>query len=112
MMVSMPKVSDLFTLKYGHSLELNRLARSDAPDAINFVSRTIQNNGVGARVAPIADLDPTEPGTITVALNGQGGAGAAFLQPFPYYCGYHVMVLTPKSPMSDQEKLWWVSCIT
>ncbi len=94
------------------SLELNRLTLSDAPDAVNFVSRTIQNNGVSARVAKIPDLEPAEPGTITVALNGQGGAGAAFLQPFPFYSGYHVMVLTPKIPMTDQEKLWWVSCIT
>jgi hypothetical protein len=61
---------------------------------------------------PIAGLEPAQPGTITVALNGQGGAGEAFLQPFPYYCGFHVMILTPKTEMSDREKLWWVSCIT
>lgn len=108
----MPTVSDLFVLEYGHSLELNRLELSGKPDAINFVARTIRNNGVSARVAPIADLEPAKAGTITVALNGQGGAGAAFLQPFPYYSGYHVMVLTPKVPMTVQERLWWVSCIT
>ncbi|MGA7325309.1 MAG: N-6 DNA methylase [Rhodomicrobium sp.] len=39
-------------------------------------------------------------------------AGEAFLQPFPYYCGFHVMVLTPKITMTEQEKLWWVTCIT
>jgi len=108
----MTTVSDLFHLEYGHSLELNGLTLSDDEDAINFVSRTIRNNGVSARVAKIPDLEPSPPGTITVALNGQGGAGAAFLQPFPHYSGYHIMVLTAKSTMTDQEKLWWAQCIT
>lgn len=108
----MPTISDLFTLEYGHSLELNRLEISTAPDAVNFVSRAARNNGVTARVRPIAGISPAPAGTITVALNGQGGAGVAFLQPFPYYCGFHVMVLRPKRRMTEQEKLWWVMCIT
>ncbi len=108
----MTTVSDLFDLTYGHSLELNRLPASDAADAVNFVSRTARHNGVSARVAPIAEVQPSPAGTITVALNGQGGAGTAFLQPAPYYSGFHVMVLTPKVAMSELEKLWWVSCIT
>lgn len=106
------KVSDFFNLKYGHSLALNSLTHSNAPDAINFVSRSARNNGVTARVNQVPGLLPAEAGTITVALNGQGGAGVAFLQPFPYYCGFHVMVLTPKSEMTEQEKLWWAMCIT
>ncbi|ROH93817.1 S-CspCI protein [Stagnimonas aquatica] len=108
----MTTVSDLFFLQYGHSLEFNRLTVSDAPDAVNFVSRTIRNNGVSGRVERLPDVEPAAAGTVTVALNGQGGAGAAFLQPFPFYSGYHVMVLTAKTPMTDQEKLWWVRCIT
>lgn len=108
----MPKISDIFNLDYGHSLELNRLEQSTAFDSVNFVGRAARNNGVTARVRPIPNLTPCPAGTITVALNGQGGAGVAFLQPFPFYCGFHVMVLTPKVPMTDQEKLWWVFCIT
>ena len=108
----MPIVSDLFSLDYVHSLELNRLDRSDDPDAVNFVGRAARNNGVTARVAPIPGLDPSPAGTLTVALNGQGGAGVAFLQPLSFYSGFHIMVLTPKSPMSEQEKLWWAMCIT
>lgn len=108
----MPKVSDLFELEYGHSLELNRLTQSSASDAVNFVGRAARNNGVTARVAPIANLAPAAAGTISVALGGQGGAGVAFLQPLPYYCGRDVMILTPKASMSDREKLWWVSCIS
>lgn len=108
----MPKINDLFNLDYGHSLELNRLEQSNAADAVNFVGRAARNNGVTARVAPIPSIPPAPAGTITVALNGQGGAGVAFLQPFPFYSGFHVMVLTPKNTMTDQEKLWWVMCIT
>lgn len=108
----MPTIDELFTLKYGHSLELNRLEQSNDKDAINFVGRAARNNGVTARVSPIKSLFPAAAGTISVALGGQGGAGVAFLQPSPYYCGRDVMVLTPKNYMTDQEKLWWVMCIT
>lgn len=107
----MPTLSELFTLEYGHSLELNRLEQSSSPDAINFVGRAARNNGVTARVVPIA-IDPAPSGTITVALSGQGGAGVAFLQPAPYYSGFHVMILTPKTDMTEKELLWWVMCIT
>jgi hypothetical protein len=110
--MKVPKIEELFTLEYGHSLELNRLEQSPASDAVNFVGRAARNNGVTAKVRPIPSLDPAPAGTITVALNGQGGAGVAFLQPFPYYSGFHVMILKAKSAMTDAEKLWWVMCIT
>jgi hypothetical protein len=108
----MPKISDLFTLQYGHSLELNRLEQSTAPDAVNFVGRAARNNGVTAKVTRISSEKPAPAGTISVALGGQGGAGVAFLQPFPYYCGRDVMILKARKPMTDQEKLWWATCIT
>jgi len=108
----MPKISDIFTLQYGHSLELNRLEQSTEPDAVNFVGRAARNNGVTARVTPIPSEKPAPAGTISVALGGQGGAGVAFLQPFPYYCGRDVMILKARKPMTDQEKLWWAMCIT
>jgi hypothetical protein len=107
-----PKISELFDLQYGHSLELNRLLQSLGPNSVNFVGRAARNNGVTAKVAPIAGLAPAASSTISVALGGQGGAGVAFLQPFPYYCGRDVMVLTAKLPMTDTEKLWWALCIT
>lgn len=108
----MPTVSDLFDLRYGHSLELNRLEVSDARDAVNFVSRTTRNNGVSARVRRTVGLEPAKAGTLSVALGGQGGAGQTFVQPRPYYCGRDVMILTPKTEMSESEKLWWAACIS
>jgi hypothetical protein len=108
----MPTVSDLFALKYGHSLELNRLELSSDSQAVNFVGRAARNNGVTAKVKRIHGLNPAKAGTISVALGGQGGAGVAFLQPSEYYCGRDVMVMTPKQKMSEQETLWWATCIT
>jgi hypothetical protein len=108
----MTKIKDLFNLDYGHSLELNRLEQVTSGEGVNFVGRAARNNGVTARVKVIPGLSPSPAGVITVALNGQGGAGVAFLQPFPFYSGFHVMVLTPKKSMTEQEKLWWVMCIT
>jgi len=95
----MPTINELFAIDYGHSLELNRLEQSTATNAINFVGRAARNNGVTARVKLIPGLAPSPAGTITVALNGQGGAGVAFLQPYPFYSGFHLMVLTPRKPM-------------
>lgn len=107
----MARVRDLFEVSYGHSLELNRLARSSAADAMNFVSRTTRNNGVSARVPAIEGLTAAAADTISVALSGNGVL-AAFVQPSPYYTGYHVAILTPRRPMGDIEKLWWSRCIT
>ena len=108
----MPTISDLFHMQYGHSLELNRLEQSNGNGSINFVGRAARNNGVTARVTGISGLTPAAGGTISVALGGQGGAGVAFLQPRPYYCGRDVMILTAKKSMTENEKLWWVLCIT
>lgn len=108
----MPKVSELFDLQYGHSLELNALEKSSDVASVNFVGRAARNNGVTARVALIPNVVPAAAGTLTVALGGQGGAGVAFLQPNPYYCGRDVMILTARKPMTEMQKLWWATCIS
>jgi hypothetical protein len=46
-----------------------------------------------------------------VCLRSRNHALAAFIQPRPFYTTYHVAILTPKTPMSLQEKLWWCLCI-
>jgi hypothetical protein len=103
------RVDAIFTVSYGHSLELNRLTQSKEAVAINFVSRTSKNNGVSARVRPVEGQTPSPAGTLSVALGGS--VLETFLQPSPYLCGRDVAVLTPKQPMSDIELLWWASCI-
>lgn len=103
------RLDELFDLRYGHSLELNALTRVDRPDGVSFVSRAMGNNGVTARV--VVNVEPANPGEMTVALSGNGVL-SAFVQPEPFVCGYHVMILTAKKPsMTVSEKLWWARCI-
>jgi len=100
-------ISELFTIQYGNSYELNRME----PDArgVAFVSRTSRNNGISARVAQTEDK-PSPAGSITVAL---GGAFVleAFLQSEATYQGRDVAVLAPIKHMTVSEKLWYVTAI-
>ena len=107
----MINIETLFDVKYGVNLELNALNRCDAgnKNAINFVSRTSQNNGVSAIVEKIAGLEPLPAGTLTVA--GGGSVLETFLQPKPYYSGRDLYYLTPKIKMTDIEKLYYCTCI-
>lgn len=106
------RLDEVFDIKYGHSLALNHLElASDSSEGIAFVSRTSRNNGVSAWVKEVRGLEPIEPGALTVCLRSRNYALSTFVQPYPFYTGYHVHVLTPKSDMSLAEKLWWATCI-
>jgi len=103
----MPKVSDLFTVKYGSNLELNRLVRDTR--GVNFVSRTEKNNGVSARVRRLNNLDPLPAGVITVA--GGGSVMASFLQPQEFYSGRDLYYLLPRIPLTDAQKIYYCACL-
>jgi hypothetical protein len=104
------RVDDLFHLRYGHSLELNRLTRTEAPAGVNFIGRSAMNNGVTARVLVPPDVQPGITGELTVALGGS--VLSTFVQPEPFLTAFHVMILTPKeSDMSVAERFWWAHCI-
>ncbi|WP_311080835.1 restriction endonuclease subunit S [Paenibacillus polymyxa] len=103
----MIRVSDLFEVKYGVNLELNALVQ--AADGINFVSRTAKNNGVSAKVKIINGLEPISAGTISVA--GGGSVMESFLQPEPYYSGRDLYYLTALIPLTDQQKLFYCTCL-
>lgn len=97
-------LSDIFTIGYGQSLELNALEQCD--DGVNFVSRSASNNGVTARVRVPKGVSPSPAGCLTVALGGS--VLSTFHQPEPFVCGRDVAVLTPKDTgMSLVERLWW-----
>jgi hypothetical protein len=107
----MLKVSDIFDVRYGHSLELNRLQTVPrGGDGIAFVSRKMGDNGVSAYVAPIAGLEPAPAGELSCALGGNGVL-STFLQPEPWYCGRDVARLIPKTELSAQQKLFYCLCI-
>jgi hypothetical protein len=107
-----PRVADLFTVQYGHSLSLNALTQTDPATGFAYVSRTARNNGVAAYIERPDGLDPFEPGLLTVCLRSRNFTLATFVQPRPFFCGYHIHVLEPKQQMTVQDKLWWAQCIT
>ncbi len=105
--MKLSKLSDIFNVEYGNSFELNRLKQTEK--GVNFVSRTAKNNGISAVVQEIKGTKPFPKGMITVSLGGS--VLEAFVQPLPFYTGYHIYCLTPKSEMSDAIKLYYCSCI-
>jgi len=105
------QVQDLFEVKYGHSLELNRLQLlSKAEGGIPFVSRVMGNNGVSAYVAPIDGLPPIPGGVLSCALGGNGVL-STFLQETPFYSGRDSAYLVPKFELTTEELLYYCSCI-
>lgn len=100
-------LSDIFDVRYGHSLELNKLTFDR--DGVNFVSRTSYNNGISARVKRVADVAPIEGGVLTVALGGS--VLETFYQAEPFYSGYHIQYLVPKIDLTPEEMLYYAICI-
>ncbi|HEY0460097.1 MAG TPA: restriction endonuclease subunit S [Pyrinomonadaceae bacterium] len=108
---SLVAVSDLFESYYGTNLELNSLEICDrkTEETVNFVSRTVRNNGVSALVKKIEDLEPLPAGLLTVA--GGGSVLETFVQPEPFYTGRDMYYLKPKRGMTLIEKLFYAFCI-
>lgn len=101
------KVSQLFKIKPGNSLELVYLKKQH--NGINFVSRTSKQNGVSGKVSKIHDKEPFSAGLITVAVGGS--VLETFLQQSPFYTGFHIMVLEPLVEMNTATKLYYCYCI-
>lgn len=101
------KIKDLFLVKYGVNLELNKCTEDN--QGINFVSRTGENNGVSARVELIQGVEPQRSGLITVA--GGGSVLSAFLQKEPFYSGRDLYTLESKEELSAETKLFIVTVI-
>lgn len=111
-MNNLVKISNLFTIKYGNSLELVNLVQCKSTDknAIPFVSRTEKNNGISAYVEEELDIEINLAHTLSVAVGGS--VLSTFYQPLPFYTGFHVLVLTPKKEMSVVEMLFYAKCIS
>ena len=106
------EVSRLFNVSYGTKFDLKQMeiTSADDPDAISFVSRSRQNLGVAAYVKPCQGTEPLAAGLITVALGGSYLL-SAFVQEKPFYTAQNVAVLTPKTGMTDREKLFYCVCL-
>lgn len=101
----MVELQEIFYIEYGNSLDLNKITKVE--NSVNFVSRTAKNNGVSASVEELAGVDKMPAGTISVSLGGS--VLEAFVQPKPYYTGYHIFCLSPKEGiiLSDAQKLFY-----
>lgn len=109
----MVKLSDLFEIRYGNNLELNKLnVRNKHVDGetVNFVSRTRKNNGVSAIVEIDEKITPIASGVISVAL-GSDSVMESFIQPSPFYSGRDVCYLIPKVDMDDNQKIFYCNCL-
>lgn len=100
-------LSDIFDVKYGNSLSLSNL--DEDKNGIPFVSRTEKNNGQSAKVKTNIECSPNPKNTISVAVGGS--VMSSFLQKKPYYTGYHLLVLHPKTNLTDNEMLYYCMCL-
>ena len=102
------KIGDLFDIRYGVNLELNKLDivpdDTDEP-YVNFVARTSMNNGVVAKVKLLDGVLPNPAGSLSCAAGGS--VLSTFIQNEPYYSGRDLYVLVPKKPMGIVEKLFY-----
>jgi hypothetical protein len=104
-------LSELFDVRYGHSLELNRLTLlSPSEGGIPFVSRKMGDNGISAYVASIDGIEPAPAGLLTCALGGNG-VMSTFLQESPFYSGRDMAHLEPKSSLTKQQLLYYCACL-
>lgn len=104
-------LGDIFEVKYGVNLELLNCDITDStdPNAINFVARTSQNNGVVAKVKRLDGVPPQPAGVLTCA--GGGSVLSTFVQDAPFYSGRDLYLLIPKYPMSLFSKLFCCTII-
>ncbi|MBW1650151.1 MAG: restriction endonuclease subunit S [Deltaproteobacteria bacterium] len=105
------KISDLFNIRYGNSLELISLTQCKSSDknSVPFVSRTEKNNGVSAYVEKEPYIETNPAHSLSVAVGGS--VLSTFYQLFSFYTGFHVLVLTPKKETSETEMLFYAKCI-
>lgn len=104
------ELQSLFDIKHGNKLDLNKMAQCrPTDDAVAFIGRSGEGNGIVAFVRRLAGHDPYDPGLITVALGG--AALSSFVQSRPFYTAQNIDVLRPLVEMSLDVKLFYCLCI-
>ncbi|MCK6599569.1 MAG: restriction endonuclease subunit S, partial [Bdellovibrionaceae bacterium] len=104
-------ISELFDIKYGNQFDFSKMDVSiNQEEGINFISRSSQNNGFMAKVERFNEIDPFEPGLITVTMGGSYLL-SSFVQPEHFYTAQNIKVLRAKIEMSIEEKLFYCVAI-
>ena len=100
----------LFVVEHGNKLDLNKMEKCVfGDDAVLFISRSGERNGLSAFVRKLPEIAPYQKGLITVALGGS--ALSSFVQSHLFYTSQNMDVLTPKTDMSLDVKLYYCLCI-
>lgn len=102
-------VDQLFNVKYGVNLDLNKLEIVEEGQGIRYVGRTEKNNGITAWVRPIEDKKPNPAMTISVA--GGGSVLSTFVQETTYYSGRDLFYLEPKKEMTINELMYYATVL-
>lgn len=104
------ELENLFDVTYGNKFDANKMKFISEGD-INFISRTSRNNGCVGTVKMYKNIDPYNPGLITVSLGGSYLL-SSFLQPKSFYTAQNVAVLSPKTEMTINDKIFYCKCIS
>lgn len=100
----------VFNIEHGNKFDLNKMEQcAPATDAVAFVGRSGEKNGIVAFVRKLNSREPYDTGLITVALGG--AALSSFVQPRRFYTAQNIDVLQPLAPMSLDVKLYYCLCI-
>ncbi|NOV29243.1 restriction endonuclease subunit S [Methylomonas sp. ZR1] len=105
----MAKLSELFHIKSGFVLNLSDVDETKRTGIYPYVARTEKNNGVTAFIEFQENVNINPANTLSVSL--RGSILEAFYQSKPYYTSDNMAVLTPKSPMTINEILYYAACI-
>ena len=103
------EIREVFEVEYGNQLNKNKMTES--PTGIHFVSRSSSDLGVDGRIEIIPGVVPYTAGLITVTLGGTYLL-SAFVQPELFYTAQNIKVITPKSPMTFNEKVFYCLAIS
>lgn len=98
---------DLFSFEKGNQNQMNLLDNGDYP----LISARNIENGL-KRFVKKNSKKMFNGHCITLNLDGDGGAGIAYYQPYRMYLDSHVGVLSPKQKMSKYVLLFISACLT
>jgi hypothetical protein len=108
--MKLTELNKLFQIDYGNKLDLNKMKVTGAnEDAIDFVGRSGEKNGIVAYVEKLTHIEPYPAGYITVALGG--AALSSFVQARPFYTAQNIAILQPLTDMTLNTKLYYCLCI-
>lgn len=106
--MKLAKLSEIFHVSYGNRFDLNKMSLVE-DSTVAFVGRTAKNNGVVANVEALKGVRPYPAGFITVNLGG--AILESFVQINPFYTAQNIVVLEPKRPMDDRERVYYCLAI-